>query len=89
LYPSGEVKCIDNEALYDICFRTPKLTTSTFGELNHLVSAVISGITCCLRFRGQLNCDLRKLAVTLIPFPGLHFFMLGFTPLTSASLFFQ
>merc|ERR1712058_207716 len=32
---------------------------------------------------GQLNCDLRKLAVNMIPFPRLHFFMTGFAPLTS------
>merc|ERR1719162_294205 len=31
---------IDNEALYDICFRTLKLTTPTYGDLNHLVSAL-------------------------------------------------
>ena len=30
---------IDNEALYDICFRTLKLTTPTHGDLNHLVCA--------------------------------------------------
>ncbi|GJV80039.1 tubulin beta-2 chain [Tanacetum coccineum] len=35
----------------------------------------MSGVTCCLRFPGQLNSDLRKLAVNLIPFPRLHFFM--------------
>merc|ERR1711930_17215 len=29
------------------------------------------------------NSDLRKLAVNMIPFPRLHFFMLGFVPLTS------
>ena len=46
---------LDNEALYDICFRTLKLTTPTFGDLNHLISAVMSGVTCCLRFPGQLN----------------------------------
>jgi tubulin beta len=34
---------------------------------------------------GQLNSDLRKLAVNLIPFPRLHFFMVGFCPLTSRS----
>ncbi len=55
---------LDNEALYDICFRTLKLT-------------------CCLRFPGQLNCDLRKLATNLGPFPRLHFFIMGFAPLTS------
>merc|ERR1712007_211682 len=80
---ADEVQVIDNEALYDICFRTLKLTTPTYGDLNHLVSAAISGVTCCLRFPGQLNCDLRKIAVNLIPFPRLHFFMTGFAPLTS------
>merc|ERR1712146_521380 len=74
---------LDNEALYDICFRTLKLTTPTYGDLNHLVSAALSGVTCCLRFPGQLNSDLRKLAVNLVPFPRLHFFMMGFAPLTS------
>merc|ERR1712226_694446 len=49
---------LDNEALYDICFRTLKLTTPTY-------------------------CDLRKLAVNMVPFPRLHFFMIGFAPLTS------
>ena len=57
----------------------------TVGDLNHLISATMSGVTCCLRFPGQLNSDLRKLAVNLIPFPRLHFFMVGFTPLTSQS----
>ncbi|CAH1250813.1 TUBB4B [Branchiostoma lanceolatum] len=74
-----ETYIIDNEALYDICFRTLKLTTPTYGDLNHLESAALSG----LRFPGQLNADLRKLAVNLIPFPRLHFFMTGFAPLTS------
>jgi tubulin beta len=43
----------------------------------------MSGTTCGLRFPGQLNSDLRKLAVNLIPFPRLHFFMIGIAPLTS------
>ena len=80
---SDEVMVLDNEALYDICFRTLKLENPAYGDLNHLVSAAMSGTTCCLRFPGQLNSDLRKLAVNLIPFPRLHFFMLGFAPLTS------
>ena len=43
----------------------------------------MSGVTTCLRFPGQLNSDLRKLAVNMVPFPRLHFFMPGFAPLTS------
>ena len=74
---------IDNEALYDICFRTLKLATPTYGDLNHLVSLTMSGITTCLRFPGQLNADLRKLATNMVPFPRLHFFMPGFAPLTA------
>ncbi|KAF8753037.1 Tubulin beta chain [Rhizoctonia solani] len=80
---SDETFCIDNEALYDICFRTLKLSTPTYGDLNHLVSIVMSGVTTCLRFPGQLNSDLRKLAVNMVPFPRLHFFMVGFAPLTA------
>ncbi|THG11395.1 hypothetical protein TEA_018504 [Camellia sinensis var. sinensis] len=80
---ADECMVLDNEALYDICFRTLKLSNPSFGDLNHLISGTMSGVTCCLRFPGQLNSDLRKLAVNLIPFPRLHFFMVGFAPLTS------
>ena len=76
--------CIDNEALYDICFKTLKLTTPSYGDLNQLVSSVMSGVTTCLRFPGQLNSDLRKLAVNMVPFPRLHFFMVGYAPLTAS-----
>ena len=58
--------CIDNEALYDIYFRTLKLSTPTYGDLNHFVSFVMSGITTCLRFPGQLNSDLWKFLLTWV-----------------------
>ena len=75
--------CIDNEALFDICTQTLKLSSPTYGDMNHLVALTMSGITTCLRFPGQLNADLRKLAVNMVPFPRLHFFMPGFAPLTA------
>ncbi|KAI1305060.1 tubulin beta chain [Xylaria venustula] len=80
---ADETFCIDNEALYDICQRTLKLSAPSYGDLNHLVSSVMSGISTSLRFPGQLNSDLRKLAVNMVPFPRLHFFMVGYAPLTS------
>ncbi|KAL6122079.1 hypothetical protein NUSPORA_00927 [Nucleospora cyclopteri] len=73
--------CIDNDALYEICHNTLKLKSPSYDHLNSLVSSVMSGITTCLRFPGQLNSDLRKLAVNMIPFPRLHFFCVGFAPL--------
>ena len=99
---TDETYCIDNEALYNICYRynpflqqniftsklflqsrTLKLQNPTYEDLNHLVSLTMSGVTTSLRFPGQLNADLRKLAVNMVPFPRLHFFMPGFAPLTS------
>merc|ERR1712159_91538 len=80
---SDQCFTLDNEALYDICFRTLKLTTPTYGDLNHLIAAAVCGTTCSLRFPGQLNCDLRKLAGNMIPFPRLHFFMIGFARLAA------
>ncbi|KAH8381624.1 hypothetical protein KR093_009610, partial [Drosophila rubida] len=80
---TDETFCIDNEALYDICYQTLRLGSPTYQDLNHLVSVTMSGVTTCLRFPGQLNADLRKLAVNMVPFPRLHFFMPGFAPLTA------
>ena len=76
---------LDNEALYDICFRTLKLKNPSFADLNNLIASAIAGTTCSLRFPGQLNCDLRKLAVNMVPFPRLHFFLVGFAPITSVN----
>ena len=80
---ADEVMVIDNEALHHICNKTLKVPNPTFSDLNNLVSSVMAGVTCCLRFPGQLNSDLRKLGVNLIPFPRLHFFQIGFAPLGS------
>lgn len=80
---TDESFCIDNEALYDICLNTLKLANPTYGDLNHLVSLCMAGTTTCLRFPGQLNADLRKLATNMVPFPRMHFFIPGFAPLTA------
>uniref|UniRef100_A0A1I8HV16 Tubulin beta chain n=1 Tax=Macrostomum lignano TaxID=282301 RepID=A0A1I8HV16_9PLAT len=63
---TDETFCIDNEALYYISFHTLKLATPSYSDLNHLVSAAMSGVTTCVRFPGQLNADLRKLAVNMM-----------------------
>ncbi|KAM6489159.1 beta-tubulin 2 tubb2 [Amanita muscaria] len=65
--------CIDNEALYDIALRTLKVKSPSFEHLNQLISRVMCGVSTSLRFPGQLNGDLRKLGMNLVPFPRLHF----------------
>lgn len=78
-----ETVCIDNEALYEICHKIRKIPKPSYRNLNGLISNAMSGITACLRFPGQLNADLRKLAVNMIPFPRLHFFLTSIAPLHS------
>eukprot|EP01025_Chloroclados_australasicus_P040831 TRINITY_DN4291_c0_g2_i1.p1 TRINITY_DN4291_c0_g2~~TRINITY_DN4291_c0_g2_i1.p1 ORF type:complete len:797 (-),score=79.39 TRINITY_DN4291_c0_g2_i1:752-3142(-) len=78
-----ECAVLDNEALYNICVSVLKKANPRFNELNQLISAAMGGVTAGLRFPGQLNADLRKLGVNLVPFPKLHFFQIGLAPLTS------
>lgn len=74
---------IDNEALYNIATKSLEKKQPAYSELNHIVANTMSGITAAFRFPGQLNGDLRKLAVNLVPFPRLHFLVPSFAPLTS------
>ncbi|KAJ7352294.1 beta-tubulin 2 tubb2 [Mycena albidolilacea] len=73
--------CIDNEALYDISTRALKVKNPNFKDLNGLISRVMCGVSTSLRFPGQLNGDLRKLGMNLIPFPRLHFLMPSYAPI--------
>ncbi|CAH8466925.1 unnamed protein product [Heterobilharzia americana] len=81
---SDETVVLDNEALHNICTNVLKIS-ATFGDINHLMSTCIGGMTTCFRFPGQLNSDLRKLAVNMVPYPRLHFFAPCFVPLASRS----
>ncbi|KAG1857854.1 beta-tubulin 2 [Suillus discolor] len=72
--------CIDNEALYDIAVRTLKIKSPGYKDLNQLIAKVMCGVSTSLRFPGQLNGDLRKLGMNLVPFPRLHFLMPSFAP---------
>jgi tubulin beta len=78
---TDEVFVIDNEKLYQITQNNLKIEKPSYDILNYLVAQSMSGTTCSLRFPGQLNSDLRKLAVNLIPFPRLHFFCCGYAPI--------
>jgi len=73
--------CLDNEALLSSCAHGLRLPAPRFSDLNYLISNAISGITTCLRFPGQLNTGLMKLAVNAVPFPRLHFMIPSYAPL--------
>ena len=72
---------LDNNSLYRICFETLKLSTPSYGNLNHIISNAISNITAPLRFSLETNPSLCSITNYLIPFPRLHFLILGMTPI--------
>ena len=74
---------IGNEALFKICGKRFKIEKPTYGDLNFIIANAMSGVTSSLRFPGQLNSDLRKLAMNLVPFPRLNFLTIGLCPLFS------
>merc|ERR1712232_1377512 len=78
---SDETFVIDNEALFSISHNVLKQKEPKYADLNWVISMVMSGITASLRFSGQLNGDLRKMGVNLVPFPRLHFFVVSQAPL--------
>ena len=43
----------------------------------------MSGVTCSFRFPGQINSDIRKMMVNLVPFPRLKYFMASHAPITA------
>ncbi|GMM51827.1 hypothetical protein DASB73_027900 [Starmerella bacillaris] len=85
LESTNETFCLDNHAMYSIFQRNLKISQPSYGDINKLVAQVMSGVTTSLRYPGELNSDLRKLAVNLVPFNRLHFFTVGYAPLFASA----
>ncbi|ELU38976.1 beta-tubulin 2 tubb2 [Rhizoctonia solani AG-1 IA] len=80
--------CVDNEALYDVTHRLNPQAQPEFHQLNRdfqLIAQVMTGVSTTFRFPGQLNGDMRKMALNLIPFPRMHFLAPSVAPLSSIS----
>ena len=77
------VVVLDNTALNRIAVERLKLTNPSFGQINSLVSTIMSVSTATLRYPSYMNNDLIGLIAPLIPTPRLHFLMTGYTPLTT------
>lgn len=61
--------------LYDVC-DFPRLTFSI---------SVVSSITASLRFDGSLNVDLNEFQTNLVPFPRVHYPLISYAPVISAT----
>uniref|UniRef100_A0A1Q3EV54 Tubulin alpha chain n=1 Tax=Culex tarsalis TaxID=7177 RepID=A0A1Q3EV54_CULTA len=76
---------IDNEATYDICTKNLQIGRPDYHHLNALVAQVVSSVTASLRFKGTMNVDLNEFQTNLVPYPRVHFPLVSYAPLLSAS----
>ena len=67
------VVCLDNDAAYDVCQETLKISQPNYAQLNHVIVSAMAGLTCPWRFRVSVNSDMRKTAMNLVPFHRLKF----------------
>ena len=80
------VVVLDNTALNRIATERLQVENASIGQINSLVSTVMSASTNTLRFPGYMNNDLVGLMSSLVPTPRLHFLMTGYTPLSFDTL---
>jgi len=76
---------VDNEAVYDICKRNLDIARPSYEHLNRLIAQVVSSITSSLRFDGALNVDLNEFQTNLVPYPRIHYPLISYAPVVSAS----
>uniref|UniRef100_A0A7S3LRP6 Tubulin/FtsZ 2-layer sandwich domain-containing protein n=1 Tax=Aplanochytrium stocchinoi TaxID=215587 RepID=A0A7S3LRP6_9STRA len=53
--------------------------------MNSIAAHMISNLTSCARFPGQLNVDIGEVTTNLVPFPKVHFVMSSISPLYTLS----
>ncbi|KAL1123156.1 hypothetical protein AAG570_002243, partial [Ranatra chinensis] len=71
----------DNESLFATCTEQLKLDAPSYPQLNALLSQAVASLTVGLRFDGPQKIDLRDLRMNLVPFPRIHFCLIGQAPL--------
>ncbi|XP_065087541.1 tubulin alpha-8 chain-like [Ochlerotatus camptorhynchus] len=76
---------MDNEATYDICSKNLQIGRPDYIHLNTLVAQVVSSATASLRFKGTMNVDLNEFQTNLVPYPRIHYPLVSYAPLLSAS----
>lgn len=80
---------MDNEAIYEICSRLLLVERPTYCNINRIIAQVVSAITSSLRFEGPINVDLTEFQTNLVPYPRMHFPLVGYAPFVPAGTAFD
>ena len=73
---------IHNESLYNIFTNQLKIPRPSYDDINSLISSLMSGVSCGIRFPGEQTTNIRKLATNLVPFQPSHFLITSYAPVT-------
>ncbi|KAA0715985.1 Tubulin alpha-1C chain [Triplophysa tibetana] len=71
---------VDNESIYDICFKILDIDRATYTNVNRFIGQIVSSITASLRFHGALNVDLTKFQTNLVSYPRIDFPLVSYAP---------
>eukprot|EP01039_Chlorochromonas_danica_P000663 gene663-718_t len=75
-----------NSALEDVCTDILHRSYTGYGDINHLIARCMSIVTSGSRFPGSDAFGMRKLAVSTVPYPRMHFLTPSLAPLTSSTM---
>lgn len=74
---------MDNESLYEICQRYLDMEKPTYVNLNRIFSQVTSSLTAPMRFDGPLRVEFAEFQTNLVPYPRIHYPLIGYAPFNS------
>ena len=72
---------LDNQGLYDACAKNLSMPSPDYHNVNQIIAQVMSSMTVCLRFKGDLNVDLHEMLANLVPFQQVNSVLPSFAPL--------
>lgn len=84
---SDNIIAMDNNALSKVTLDSARIKNVSFGQLNSLVSTVLSSYSSTIRFPGHMYCDNRSILSCSVPFPEYKFLVPSFTPFTCDELY--